>query len=399
MSQLLLPAPRGSFVRESIEFALREQRRVLFGGAWGISESAFFAFDSEMNYQYKASGIQSLSLKRYGEQPAILSPYSTFLALPFCPREALANLRRLEAMGARGKYGFYEAVDFTPPYRRRGRAGLRLLFAPSGHEHRRAGQQRRSSTCSCAASCPTCACARGWSFWRNARPPSCRCGASRPAGASASGACPSARNAGARPTTSSPRAWRCFRAAAFARRHEQRPHRAAAGQAVGQRLRVRPLFGRAQPAAVADRRRRDAAFVAAGGAVRQPAGCLRKRRARRPTSPIPSACRCRCAAGSIRRRKRSCSPCGATARRRCGLSSPSCRCWRGGRTTSRTARFPVCSSTGNTIRPRKRCSFTAACARGRKAPSAPCGCKAGARSAMPPRGTAVTAYPSIRSAG
>lgn len=116
MSQLLLPAPRGSFVRESIEFALREQRRVLFGGAWGISESAFFAFDSEMNYQYKASGIQSLSLKRYGEQPAILSPYSTFLALPFCPREALANLRRLEAMGARGKYGFYEAVDFTPPY-------------------------------------------------------------------------------------------------------------------------------------------------------------------------------------------------------------------------------------------------------------------------------------------
>lgn len=103
-------------MRESIEFALREQRRVLFGGAWGISESAFFAFDSEMNYQYKASGIQSLSLKRYGEQPAILSPYSTFLALPFCPREALANLRRLEAMGARGKYGFYEAVDFTPPY-------------------------------------------------------------------------------------------------------------------------------------------------------------------------------------------------------------------------------------------------------------------------------------------
>lgn len=116
MSQLLLPAPRGSFVRESIEFALREQRRVLFGGAWGISESAFFAFDSEMNYQYKASGIQSLSLKRYGEQPAILSPYSTFLALPFCPREALSNLRRLNALGARGKYGFYEALDFTPPY-------------------------------------------------------------------------------------------------------------------------------------------------------------------------------------------------------------------------------------------------------------------------------------------
>ena len=46
----------------------------------------------------------------------ILSPYSTFLALPFCPRKAFSNLRRLNALGARGKYGFYEALDFTPPY-------------------------------------------------------------------------------------------------------------------------------------------------------------------------------------------------------------------------------------------------------------------------------------------
>ena len=116
MSQLLLPAPEGSFVSESIAFALTEQKKVLFSGVWGISESAFFSFDSEMTYQYKAHGIQSLSLKRYDSQPAVISPYSSFLALPFLPHAAAENLKKLSKLGCFGKYGFYEAIDFTPAY-------------------------------------------------------------------------------------------------------------------------------------------------------------------------------------------------------------------------------------------------------------------------------------------
>ena len=69
-----------------------------------------------MTYQYKAHGIQSLSLKRYDSQPAVISPYSSFLALPFLPHAAAENLKKLSKLGCTGKYGFYEAIDFTPAY-------------------------------------------------------------------------------------------------------------------------------------------------------------------------------------------------------------------------------------------------------------------------------------------
>jgi len=50
----------------------------------------------------------------------VVSPYSTFLALPLDLKGAISNLRRLEKYDAKGKYGFYEALDFTPT-RRAGR--------------------------------------------------------------------------------------------------------------------------------------------------------------------------------------------------------------------------------------------------------------------------------------
>ncbi len=44
-----------------------------------------------------------------------LSPHTQpALAAMFDPDAATANLRRLEALGARGEMGFVEAVDFTP---------------------------------------------------------------------------------------------------------------------------------------------------------------------------------------------------------------------------------------------------------------------------------------------
>ena len=81
---------------------------------WGISESAFYAFDPGMNYQYKAHGVQALGLKRGLDSELVVSPYSSFLALLLAPRSALRNLRRLRDMGLEGPYGLYEAVDYTP---------------------------------------------------------------------------------------------------------------------------------------------------------------------------------------------------------------------------------------------------------------------------------------------
>ena len=81
---------------------------------WGISESGFYAFDPQLNYQYKAFGVPGLGLKRGLIQDLVIAPYASFLALMVSPREALMNISMMEQMGFAGRYGLYEAADFTP---------------------------------------------------------------------------------------------------------------------------------------------------------------------------------------------------------------------------------------------------------------------------------------------
>jgi cellobiose phosphorylase len=81
---------------------------------WGVSESGYYTFDHHMNYQYRAFGIPDLALKQGLEKESVVSPYSTILAAMVAPKEAVANLYRLEAHAAYDEYGFYEALDFTP---------------------------------------------------------------------------------------------------------------------------------------------------------------------------------------------------------------------------------------------------------------------------------------------
>lgn len=81
---------------------------------WGVSESGFYAFDPQLNYQYKAFGVPGLGLKRGLIQDLVIAPYASFLALMVSPREALLNISRMEQMGFAGRYGLYEAADFTP---------------------------------------------------------------------------------------------------------------------------------------------------------------------------------------------------------------------------------------------------------------------------------------------
>ncbi|MFZ3129573.1 MAG: glucoamylase family protein, partial [Desulfosporosinus sp.] len=80
---------------------------------WGVSEASFNAFDFQMNYQYQAFGVPGLGFKRGLEQDQVVAPYATMLAAVFNPQAVLANLHRLEKLGARGQYGFFEALDFT----------------------------------------------------------------------------------------------------------------------------------------------------------------------------------------------------------------------------------------------------------------------------------------------
>ena len=132
MPTLFLPLERGSLLDESCRFCLYAQkRRVQPGRPWGISESAFFSLDASGRYRYKAHGVGALALRRGMDGETVVSPYSSFLALALDPRGAVKNLRRLERLGMRGPYGFYEAIDFTPA--RGGEEGARVMTTMAHH--------------------------------------------------------------------------------------------------------------------------------------------------------------------------------------------------------------------------------------------------------------------------
>jgi cyclic beta-1,2-glucan synthetase len=120
MPSLLMRAPDGSLLDTSNRLMVQRQRdyaAAASSGAevpWGISESAYNARDREMTYQYMNFGVPGLGLKRGLSENLVIAPYATGLATMVDARAALANFAALEAIGARGRFGFYEAVDFTP---------------------------------------------------------------------------------------------------------------------------------------------------------------------------------------------------------------------------------------------------------------------------------------------
>lgn len=86
------------------------------GLPWGISEAAYNVMDLAMNYQYRAFGAPGLGLKNGLAEDMVIAPYATVLALLVRPDLALENMERLDRAGLDGKYGYYEAVDYTPSH-------------------------------------------------------------------------------------------------------------------------------------------------------------------------------------------------------------------------------------------------------------------------------------------
>ena len=80
---------------------------------WGISESGYNAVDTRLNYQYRAFGVPGLGLKRGLADDLVVAPYASMLALMVAPDAACQNLQRLAQSGMLGRYGMYEAVDYT----------------------------------------------------------------------------------------------------------------------------------------------------------------------------------------------------------------------------------------------------------------------------------------------
>jgi cellobiose phosphorylase len=90
------------------------------GVPWGISESGYNTVDVHLNYQYRAFGVPGLGLKRGLADDLVVAPYASALALMVAPEEACANLQRLAAAGFMGRFGLFEAIDYTPARQRRG---------------------------------------------------------------------------------------------------------------------------------------------------------------------------------------------------------------------------------------------------------------------------------------
>jgi len=80
---------------------------------WGISESGYYRFDENQNYQYRAFGVPGLGFKRGLGDDLVITPYASLLALPLQPQAVIDNLRDLRSIHMLGIYGLYEAVDFT----------------------------------------------------------------------------------------------------------------------------------------------------------------------------------------------------------------------------------------------------------------------------------------------
>ena len=116
MPQLLMRNFPGTLLEQSCRASVR--RQIDYGKQrnvpWGISESAYAFTDREGNYQYRAFGVPGLGLKRGLSTDLVIAPYATALASLVTPAAAAENFERLAELGLDGRFGFYEALDYTP---------------------------------------------------------------------------------------------------------------------------------------------------------------------------------------------------------------------------------------------------------------------------------------------
>ena len=115
MPSLVMHEPEQGLLHSSSLAGVIEQQ--IFGTEqglpWGVSESAYFAQDHSLAYQYSPFGVPRLALRRTPASDKVVAPYASLMATLLTPKRAIANLRALELLQTRGEYGFMDAVDFT----------------------------------------------------------------------------------------------------------------------------------------------------------------------------------------------------------------------------------------------------------------------------------------------
>jgi len=115
MPPLLMRSYEGTLLHQSVNAAADYQ--IAYGHSknvpWGISESGYYAFDTAMSYQYRAFGAPGLGFKRGLADDLVITPYASLMALSLRPQAVLSNLDHLIKLNMMGRYGLYEAIDYT----------------------------------------------------------------------------------------------------------------------------------------------------------------------------------------------------------------------------------------------------------------------------------------------
>jgi cellobiose phosphorylase len=115
MPLLVMPTYENTLLDQTYKAVVKRQIEYgkKCGVPWGISESGYDIVDINLNYQYRAFGVPGLGLKRGLAEDLVIAPYASALALMVEPELACSNLQHLADEGMVGKFGFYEAIDYT----------------------------------------------------------------------------------------------------------------------------------------------------------------------------------------------------------------------------------------------------------------------------------------------
>jgi cellobiose phosphorylase len=121
MPLLVMPTYDNTLLDQTCKAAVARQIEYgnQLGIPWGVSESGYNTVDLHLNYQYRAFGVPGLGLKRGLAEDLVIAPYASVLALMVAPEAACLNLQHLAEKGFMGRFGFFEAVDYTPTRQRR----------------------------------------------------------------------------------------------------------------------------------------------------------------------------------------------------------------------------------------------------------------------------------------
>lgn len=113
MPELFMHAPENTLLGQTMKTVVSLQKRYgeRMKRPWGISESGYCAFDLHLNYQYRAFGLNEISLGGEGLQD-VTAPYASVMASMVEPGAAAANIREMTGLGWRDDCGFFEAADY-----------------------------------------------------------------------------------------------------------------------------------------------------------------------------------------------------------------------------------------------------------------------------------------------